>query len=64
METNEEQQPKHWTLPVDEEGVLILPDELWDALGWKENDTLEWVDQQDGSFLIVKVEDEPEESQD
>ena len=48
-----------WTLTVDEEGLLVLPDELWDALGWKEGDELEWVDQADGSYALVKVTEEP-----
>lgn len=46
-----------WTAHVDEDGVLTLPDEVWDILGWKEGDTLEWVEQDDGSLLLVKVED-------
>lgn len=47
-----------WTAHVDEDGVLTLPDEVWDILGWKEGDVLEWIDQEDGSFLLVKREDE------
>jgi bifunctional DNA-binding transcriptional regulator/antitoxin component of YhaV-PrlF toxin-antitoxin module len=60
MEPNEKTETKRWTLPVDEDGVLILPDELWAELGWKEGDDLEWVDQEDGSFLLVKVEESDE----
>lgn len=63
METNEKTETKCWTLPVDEDGVLVLPDELWEKLGWKENDTLEWVDRGDGSFLLVKVENSGEEEE-
>jgi hypothetical protein len=54
METNE---ANTWRLPVDENGVLTLPDEVWQTLGWKEGDTLEWIDQEDGSFLLVKTND-------
>jgi bifunctional DNA-binding transcriptional regulator/antitoxin component of YhaV-PrlF toxin-antitoxin module len=60
MEPNEKTETKRWTLPVDEDGVLVLPDELWAELGWKEGDSLEWVDQEDGSFLLVKVEESDE----
>jgi bifunctional DNA-binding transcriptional regulator/antitoxin component of YhaV-PrlF toxin-antitoxin module len=56
METSEEATAKRWTLPVGEDGILVLPDELWNALGWKEGDELEWLDQEDGTFLLVKEE--------
>ena len=46
-----------WVLPVDEEGVLTLPDELWEMLGWREGDTIEFVEQEDGSFLLVKTDE-------
>ena len=42
-----------WTLPIDEDGVLELPDELIELTGWKEGDELEWIDRGDGSFLLV-----------
>lgn len=60
MEQNEDAPDtgKTWTLTVDEEGLLVLPDELWNALGWQEGDELEWVDQPDGSYALVKVTDE------
>lgn len=45
-----------WICDVNEEGVLTFPDELWNLLGWKEGDTVEFVDQEDGSFLLQKVE--------
>jgi bifunctional DNA-binding transcriptional regulator/antitoxin component of YhaV-PrlF toxin-antitoxin module len=51
--TNEE--TKSWICDVDEEGILIFPDELWDLLGWKEGDTVEFLDNQDGTFSMVKV---------
>ena len=59
METNDTQQQdatEHWTGHVDEDGVLTLPDELWEKLGWEEGDVLEFIDQEDGSFHIVKVD--------
>ena len=57
METNENDGTLRWTVPIDEDGVLTLPDEVWQLLGWKEGDTLEWVEQDDDSLLLVKVED-------
>jgi len=61
MQTNEESETKRWTIPVGEDGVLVLPDELWEELGWKEGETLEWVDREDGSFVLVKVDDKEHE---
>ena len=44
-----------WTISVDEEGILKLPDEILDRMGWKEGDLVEWLEQTDGSFLLVKA---------
>lgn len=49
---------KSWICDVDEEGLLIFPDELWELVGWKEGDTVEFIDQKDGSFILRKVEEE------
>lgn len=46
-----------WTCNIDEEGILTFPDELLERLGWKEGDELEWIDQGNGSFLLVKHND-------
>lgn len=45
-------------LEEDEYGNLFVPfpQELMDKLGWKEDDTLEWKDNQDGTFTIFKVD--------
>lgn len=56
MELNNEE-IRSWTVPIDEEGVLTFPDELIALTGWKEGDSLEWVDRGDGSFLLVKTDD-------
>ena len=42
------------TLTIDDDGVLTFPDELIEKLGWKEGDVLEWIDNKDGSFSLVK----------
>jgi bifunctional DNA-binding transcriptional regulator/antitoxin component of YhaV-PrlF toxin-antitoxin module len=56
--TNETNQ--RWTVSVDEEGILTLPDELLAQLGWVENDTLEWTEEADGSFVLTKCENSTE----
>ena len=45
------------TLIVDEDGVLTFPNEMMEELGWKEGDMLEWIDNKDGSFSLVKSND-------
>ena len=42
------------TLTVDDDGVITFPDEMIEKLGWKEGDVLEWIDNKDGSFSLVK----------
>lgn len=54
---NETAEDQTWNLHVDEDGVLTLPDEVWQALGWMEGDSLEFIENDDGSFLIVKVDE-------
>lgn len=43
-----------WTVTVDEEGILVLPNELLNHLDWKEGDILDWEDNEDGSFTLTK----------
>jgi len=48
------------TLVEDEDtGDLILPigDELMSEVGWEVGDTLDWVDNKDGSFTIMKKQE-------
>ena len=35
-----EDRPKTWILPVDDDGVVTLPEDLLERSGWKEGDTL------------------------
>lgn len=46
-----------YNLTVDENGILNLPDDLLKETGWKEGDMLEWIDNEDGSFTLVKKDD-------
>lgn len=57
---NENTSTVHWTLETEEDpetGDLLLqfPPDLLANLGWKEGDTLEWVDNGDGSWSLKKV---------
>ena len=45
------------TLTVDDDGVLTFSNELLTATGWKEGDVLEWIDNKDGSFSLVKPDE-------
>jgi len=42
------------TLKVDDDGILTLTPELLEITGWKEGDVLEWIDNKDGSFSLIK----------
>jgi bifunctional DNA-binding transcriptional regulator/antitoxin component of YhaV-PrlF toxin-antitoxin module len=47
-------------LQVDDDGVLKLPDDLIEELGWKLGDTLEWIDNEDGTWTLRNVSDDLE----
>jgi len=49
-----------WQLPVEVDGIsgeyyIQFPDDLMEAAGIEENDTVEWIERDDGSFLLRKV---------
>ena len=53
---------KSWTVTLEEDpetGELILPftNEMLEGLGWQEGDVLEWIDNKDGSWSLVKKEE-------
>lgn len=55
-----------WTVTVEEdpetgELILPLPPDMLYLQGWTEGDTLEWVDNGDGSWSLVKVSSTPSE---
>jgi len=45
------------TLTINDDGVLTFPDKFLEELGWKEGDVLEWIDNNDGSFSLVKPDE-------
>ena len=64
---------KKWVLPVEDdessgEYFITFPDDLLEAANLKEGDQIEWHDQGDGSFKLIKkvdkVEDEPVDEND
>jgi bifunctional DNA-binding transcriptional regulator/antitoxin component of YhaV-PrlF toxin-antitoxin module len=44
-----------YKLTLDEDGVLVFPDELVDQVGWKEGDELFFRELTDGSFSISTI---------
>ena len=42
------------TLTVGDDGVLTFPEDFLEEVGWKEGDVLQWIDNNDGSFSLVK----------
>lgn len=54
---------KSWTIKVEDaedgSGDLILPfpEDLLESAGWKEGDTLEWIDNKDGSWILKKKDE-------
>ncbi len=47
---------KTWTVTINEDGILPLPEDLLAETGWKEGDCLHWIDNHDGSWSLVKEE--------
>ena len=52
---------KSWTINLEEDpetGDLILPlnDEILEGTGWKTGDSIEWIDNKDGSWTMKKIE--------
>jgi len=50
---------KNWTLTVEEDPdtgdcILTFPPDLLEEAGWKEGDTIEWIDLKDGSWQLLK----------
>ena len=46
-----------YTLEIDEDGLLILNEEVLAATGWKEGDELVWEAHEDGTFTLTKVKE-------
>ena len=53
---------KSWTIVLDQDpetGDLIMPlsDEILESAGWKEGDTLEWIDNENGTWGLRKLDE-------
>jgi hypothetical protein len=52
----------HWTITLEEaddgsgDMVMPLPQDLLDGAGWKEGDILQWIDNNNGTWSLKKVE--------
>jgi hypothetical protein len=49
-----------WTITIEEDPntgdlILPLPEDLLKLQGWGEGDTLEWIDNKDGSWSLQKA---------
>lgn len=52
---------KSWTISLEEDpetGDLILPlnDDILEQTGWKTGDSIDWIDNKDGSWTMKKIE--------
>jgi hypothetical protein len=52
---------KQWTIKLEQDpetGDLIMPftDEIMNSAGWKEGDTLEWIDNENGTWSLRKLD--------
>jgi len=54
MSPQKEDKVKKWILPVDDDYNITFPEDLIEQTGWKEGDTLQWIDQGDGSYIMKK----------
>lgn len=45
---------KSWTLTIEEGGILNLPEDFIKEVGWKEGDSILWIDNKDGSWSLIK----------
>ena len=52
---------KSWTITLQDDpetGDLIMPlsDEILESAGWSEGDTLEWIDNENGTWSLRKLD--------
>ena len=51
---------KQWTLEVqqqDDDYIIELPPDLLEDTGWQTGDTLEWIDNKNGSWTLRKKDE-------
>lgn len=58
----------HWIITLEEaddgSGDLVMPltDEIMESAGWKTGDTLEWIDNKDGSWTLRKKDESSDDT--
>lgn len=60
MTPNKPTNKQSWTLPVECDGddcVVTFPDEFLEKAGWKVGDILQWIDNGDGTFSLIKSDE-------
>ena len=50
---------KTWVVPVDDDYNITFPEDLLEQINWKAGDAIEWHNQGDGSFKLIKKENHP-----
>ena len=55
MSPQKEDKVTSWVLPVDDDYNITFPEDLIEQTGWKEGDTLQWIPQDDDSFIMKKT---------
>jgi hypothetical protein len=55
-----------WIVTVEEDdagdAIITFPPDLLEQAGWKEGDTLQWIDLNNGSWQLKKVDNDSKES--
>jgi hypothetical protein len=49
-----------WTITLEQDGedlILPFPDDLLSTTGWKEGDTIQWIDLGNGAWQLKKKDD-------
>ena len=49
---------KTWLIPVDEDGLITIPEDLLDETGWDEGTSLSWEYDEDGSIKLTRSPDD------
>ena len=58
---SENEQPIRWTVAIEEDPetkdlILPFPEDMLKLVGWQEGDTLDWNENEDGTWTLTKVE--------
>lgn len=49
--------------PETGEAFIELPPRLLEQMGWKEGDVLEWQQRQDGTWSIIKIDEDKDDGE-